>query len=425
MAALGPGEELVSERTQRLMALGREEKLEDEDRDGAVPVFPDAGDIEDEVCEGDDWSEEDDIDDDEYRRRRREALREYLAARPGGETNRYARDRILMDRVEIVRLEWLWPGRIPLGKLTMLEGHPESGKSTLTVDLAARVSRGRAMPGCEGMEPRQPGGVVILSAEDDLGDTVKPRLLAAGADIQCIISRQNSRDERGTLVPVTIEHLAELREDIVSVNAKLVIIDPLVAFMPADTNTNSDHQVRQALAGLVALSADLCVAIVVIRHFRKGPTGNPMHAGGGSIAFTGLTRAVLQAGRDPDDPAGERFVLALAKKNLSRGAASLAYRIVSAGEVGKIEWLGESRQTAESLLEERAGQGRRAMGEVVALLESALAAGPVAATSIMELAKEEGLSDKLVRKVAKEIGVTFQREGFGPGSTVHWELPGG
>lgn len=260
-------------------------------------------------------------------------------------------------------------------------------------------------------------------AEDNLADTVVPRLIAAGADVDRIACRTFKQGPDGGREPVSLDDAAHLRSDIASVGAGLVIIDPLVAFVPSDTNANSDHQVRRALMPLVDACSEMGVACLGVRHFHKGLKANVVHAGGGSIGFAGLVRSILQVGRDLDDSEGETFVLAVAKKNLTKGAVSLAYRIVPDGEVGRIQWLGESSLTAQSLLAgERTIPRRQRRDESVAWLANALDAGPAPAAELLRQGEDAGFSDKRLRAALGELGGRARREGFGPGSAVLWRL---
>ena len=158
------------------------------------------------------------------------------------------------ERPQIIRLStirpqpvvWLWTGRLALGKPTILDGDPDRGKSSLALDIAARLTRGEAMPDDE-HNPPQSGGVVLLSAEDGMNDMLRPRLDAAGAVVERIASLpsiQRGHESRPVELPLDCDYLAETIEE---VEAKLVIIDPLIAYLGSRYSANNDQDVRRAL----------------------------------------------------------------------------------------------------------------------------------------------------------------------------------
>src|SRR5215217_1226037 len=179
----------------------------------------------------------------------------------------------LLADVETKTVEWLWERRIPLGKITVLDGDPDNGKSVLTTDLAARVTTGRAMPYGFGKTFPQ-AGVVILSAEDGVADTIRPRFDAAGGDPSKVVILGND-DPFG--LP---EDLPQLEWAIERVGAKLVIVDPIMAFLGENINSNSDKDVRSALKPLKQLAERTGVAVLIVRHLNKTPGGNVLYRGG-------------------------------------------------------------------------------------------------------------------------------------------------
>lgn len=195
-------------------------------------------------------------------------------------------------------VRWLWRGRIPFGKVTILDGDPGLGKSLVSLDVAARVSTARTMPDGTTGDLIEPAGVVLLSAEDDSADTIRPRLEAAGADVSRIVHLRAVREADGTMQPVTLTSLTELQTAINEVNAKLVIVDPLMAFLPAKVDSHRDQDIRRSLAPLVALAAETGVAVLVIRHLNKtSSTGNPLYRGGGSIGIIGAGEKRVAGGK--------------------------------------------------------------------------------------------------------------------------------
>src|SRR5215207_5203867 len=227
---------------------------------------------------------------------------------------------ILLSDVEPEQVDWLWPGRIPKGKLTVLDGDPGLGKSAATLDLAARVSAGLNLPDDT---PCEAAGAVICSAEDGLADTIRPRLDAAGGDPSRVLSLATVTDEEGLERPISIpEDIPIIENAIGRVGAVLVIIDPLMAFFGADIDSYKDQNVRRALAALASLGERTGAAIVIVRHLNKSGGKTPIYRGGGSIGIIGAARSGMMVGEDPDDE--NRRVLAPAKSNLAAPAPSLS-----------------------------------------------------------------------------------------------------
>jgi RecA-family ATPase len=191
-------------------------------------------------------------------------------------------------------------------------------------------------------------GVVLLSAEDDPADTIRPRLEAAGADLSRIIMLAGLRDGDSVRLP-TLTDLDAIKHAIAQVNAKLVIVDPLMAYLPGKVDSYRDQDVRRILAPLAALAAETGAAVLVIRHLNKTEGKNALYRGGGSIGIIGAARSGLLVAKDPEDE--ERRILAVTKSNLAKTPPALAYRIATtADEIPYLVWEGTTDYTAASLL---------------------------------------------------------------------------
>ena len=329
---------------------------------------------------------------------------------------------VRLSDVEPEEIRWLWPGRIPLGKLTILDGDPGTSKTTLALDLAARVSRGEAMPDGSKTDLDRPRGIVLLTAEDGLADTIRPRLDAAGADAEQVVALQAVTGPTGRERLPTIQDVGALREGIDAVDAALVILDPLVAYLGSGVDSHRDASVRAVLGGLAQLAEETGVAVLAIRHLNKSESSNALYRGGGSIAFTASARSVLLAGRDPGDPTRERKVLASSKCNVAEPQTSLAYRSIMASNGAVcIEWLGTSPHSADDLLRERPRNGLSKLEEAKQWLQDELGDGPAQTTELEERAELCELSWRTVRRASRELGVKPRKEGYG-GPWV-WELP--
>lgn len=261
----------------------------------------------------------------------------------------------LLSEVDPEPVNWLWEARIPLGKLTIQDGDPGLGKSVITIDIAARVSAGLAMPDGTASELGGPAGVVLVNAEDGLGDTIVPRLIAAGADRTRIIALTGVAERlKGVMAsrPVMLTDLAEIEHAIAQVDARLLVVDPLMAYVPMAYDTSTDQHVRLLLSALKELAERTDCAVLLVRHMNKSPGGNPLYRGGGSIGIVGICRSAMACAPDPTDREGLRRVMAMTKCNLAAMPPSLAYYIeATAGEVAVVRWDGAVEMTARELLE--------------------------------------------------------------------------
>ena len=205
-----------------------------------------------------------------------------------------------LETVEPEAVQWLWPGHLALGKLSDMAGDPDVGKSTVLLDLAARVSRGDVMPdGSPGI--RTPAGVLLLAtAEDGLADTIVPRLIAANADLTQIKNLSGMRIPDGTTRPFEAPgDLPELRRIVAERGIRLIIVDAMMVVLPGDIDSHRDQDVRRALHPLAALAEATGAAVVLNRHFTKASGQKAIHKGGGSIAITAVARAQMLVMRDP------------------------------------------------------------------------------------------------------------------------------
>jgi len=318
---------------------------------------------------------------------------------------------VAFSAIEPEPVKWLWRHRIPLGKLTVIDGDPGLGKSALTVDIAARVSTGLVMPdGTPGIH----GRVVFVTFEDDCAATVRPRLDAAGADVSRVFTLPVVEGERLLAVP---DDLGAIEQEVVAREAVLLFIDPLMAALGAAVDSHRDQSVRRALAPLAGLAQRTGAAVVVVRHLNKGQSTTALHRGGGSIGIAGAARAVLLVARDPGEP--NRRVLATTKSNLGPVSDSLTFETVEApnGAV-MIEWTGMSTQTADELVAAAAaGEDRGAVEEAAEFLSVELAQGPVPAADMRSRATRSGISWASIRRAAERLSVAKKKSAFDGG----WE----
>lgn len=273
-------------------------------------------------------------------------------------------DIMCLADVETQPVEWLWDDWIALGTLSLLDGDPGKGKSTITCDLTARVSRGWAMPPHPGGEVvRPPREVLLLSAEDDLKRTIRPRLEAAGANLKMVraFSAVGEGDEQRP--PVLPYDLQTIEKMLAGWRTALVIIDPLMAYLGTDVDSHKDQDIRRCLHQLKLLAERTNAAILLVRHLNKMGHGVAMYRGGGSIGIIGQTRSAMIVGIDPEDP--NRRVLACQKNNLAPMPRSLTYALESTSGINRVAvvgWGGESDLGANDILS-HPGQGSGKKGK--------------------------------------------------------------
>ena len=292
------------------------------------------------------------------------------------------------------KIDWIWPGRLARGKVTILDGDPAQAKTSVTIDLAARVSTGAPMP--HEQLRRTPAGAVIVNYEDGAADTIVPRLIAAGADLSRIIIF----DLNSAPTISDPEDLKMIEDAIKAVDAIYLVVDPLMAGVSDKADSHNDHKMRRALRPLAAMAERTHVAVLATRHRPKGGGRNAVTSGNGSIAIIGAARCGLLAANDPEiqetEPDRQHYhVLAVSKSNLAATSGTLRYRTVSAWITTadepiatlKVDWYGRSLLSGNDIVAREAAKqtGRRdAVQEVADQLRALLTPGPLPATEVCE-----------------------------------------
>lgn len=326
------------------------------------------------------------------------------------------------DTVTPEKVAWLWPGYIPFGKVSMLDGDPGLGKSTVLIDIAARLSRGEALPNGK---QHPPMGTILLMGEDGAGDTIVPRLINAEGDLTRVAIRDTYTNDKEQEIPPSFpSDLTKLKEDIIAAQAGMVVIDPVMSYLDPDINSNNDQQVRRALMPLAMLAEETGAAIVLLRHLNKGAGSAALYRGGGSIAFVGVARSGLILVRDPDDPA--RAVLASTKSNLGPPPPSLAFTLSGCPNgAAQVNWEGHSAHTAETLVQQQqGGESERATHkEAVAFLTELLADHlPLLSREVWKQANEAGHARHSILKAKDTLGVKVGKARTQDGAWT-WTLP--
>ena len=297
---------------------------------------------------------------------------------------------IRMSDVELTPVEWLWKPYLPFGKLSVLQGNPGEGKTYFAMHLAAACTNGKLLPNMERMEPFN---VIYQTAEDGLGDTVKPRLIEAGADLDRVLVIDDSE------VQLTLSD-ERIEKAIIENNARLVIIDPIQAYLGADVDMNRANEVRPIFMRLGQVAQRTGCAILLIGHLNKAAGMQSLQRGLGSIDIAAAVRSVMFIGKLKHDPTMR--ILTHEKSSLAPPGASLAF---SLGDEGGFRWVGEYDITADEMLSGIEPQRETKTQQAKDLICALLAGGKqVLSEDIDKTALERGIPGRTVRDAKRELG---------------------
>jgi putative DNA primase/helicase len=355
---------------------------------------------------------------------------------PGDTETALARELVTCNLSDIspAKIDWIWPGRIAVGKLTILAGEPGLGKSQVALYVASTITRGAKWIGS--VDQARRGRVLMLSAEDGLADTVRPRFDAAGGDpsMVSVIRAIRSGPVHGTFNLAADLMLLE-REISRHGNVELVIMDPLSSYMP-NVDSHKNTEVRSVLEPISEMAERLKVGILATTHLSKGD-GKAIYRVIGSIAFVAAARAVFTVVEDPEEE-GRRLLLSV-KNNIARAQPGLAFRLeqreVALGVVGSfVAWDEnvEVKVTADQVLS-GAGEQPSTKSDAVQFLLDLLANGPMPVRDLEQQAVEASLlaegkpigQSKPFRLARADLDIKSRRAGglAGSGQWV-WELTG-
>ena len=297
---------------------------------------------------------------------------------------------IRMSDVELTPVEWLWKPYLPFGKLSVLQGNPGEGKTYFAMHLAAACTNGKLLPNMGRMEPFN---VIYQTAEDGLGDTVKPRLIEAGADLDRVLVIDDSE------VQLTLSD-ERIEKAIVENNARLVIIDPIQAYLGADVDMNRANEVRPIFMRLGQVAQRTGCAILLIGHLNKAAGMQSLQRGLGSIDIAAAVRSVMFIGKLKHDPTMR--ILTHEKSSLAPPGVSLAF---SLGDEGGFRWVGEYDITADEMLSGIEPQRETKTQQAKDLICTLLAGGKqVLSEDIDKAALERGIPGRTVRDAKRELG---------------------
>jgi hypothetical protein len=329
-----------------------------------------------------------------------------------------------LSDIEDQTIQWISPGRLAVGEIAMLDGDPGLGKSTLLTDWVARLTTGRPILGGD---PHPPAGVVLLSGEDHLAATIRPRMRAAGADLSRVLYL-NRVPNIGLFPGVDGEtHPVSLPGDLPYIElacrnaeAKLLVVDPIMLYFDESVNTNSDGSVRRALDGLKAMAERMKFAVVLVRHLNKLQTGPAMYRGQGSIAFSAASRVGMVLGEHPDEEGS--LVLAVYKCNNARKPPSVTFRIEPDPDnlaVGRVVYGEENRINANDLTGYITPEERQERQVCRAWMESVLRYGEHEHKDLYKRASAAGFNATLTRSMLASINAQRSLAG----EKTLWSLP--
>lgn len=310
---------------------------------------------------------------------------------------------IRMSEVQSQEIEWLWYPFIPYGKLTIIQGDPGDGKTTMVLNLAAKLSKGEALD--KNMKVTEPVNVIYQTAEDGLADTVKPRLELAGADCERIIVIDES-DKSLSMVDERLE------EAIVRTGARLLILDPIQAYLGGGMDMNRANEARDMTKKLGALAEKTKCAIILIGHMNKASGNKAAYRGMGSIDFFAVARSVLLVGRVEGEP-NTRAVVQI-KNNLASFGHPKAFALSEEG----FQWIGDYEITVDEVLGGIAPKANKMEQAKQMLRELAETQNAVLSNEIFDRADELGISKRTLENAKKELGIRARKIN----NAWYWEL---
>ena len=311
---------------------------------------------------------------------------------------------IKMSDVEATKVEWLWYPYIPYGKVTIIQGDPGEGKTTLILNLAALLSKGEKLP--ESMERSEPINIIYQTAEDGLSDTVKPRLIAANADDERITVIDESKSE----LSLTDERLEQA---IIETKAKLVILDPLQAYIGANVDMHRANEIRPVMKHLAEVAQRQQCAVVLIGHLNKAMGMKSSYRGLGSIDIPASARSVLLVGRIKDNPTVR--VMAQIKSSLAPEGEPIAFELNK--EKGFISFIGKYDISIDDLLNGVATTSKLEQAEK--LLRDMLSDGSsIKQKQLQQQAKIRNISERTLNEAKKNVGV----KSFRSNNEWYWKL---
>jgi hypothetical protein len=334
-------------------------------------------------------------------KRSKELLQQLTAAINGGSKI----DLVPISEIETLKVEWLWYPYIPLGKITIMEGNPAAGKTFVTAAISAHITNGDPFFTEGHTNKKEAGCVVFTSGEDGYGDTIKPRFeqVAKGDATRFFVWRGVEGKEGG----ISLSDLSSIENVMQKSKCKLMIFDPIQAFIGSKVDINRVNEIRPIMAGLARLAEKHGVAIVLIGHLNKTQKANTAYRGIGSIDLRAAARSVLLVGCDPNDK--EQRVIIQTKNSLAPEGKPIGYTLVdhdggiSFGGTTEFQWTGYSTLTAEEILAPPEEPSR--IDEAEEFLREQLSSGGKDSSVIKQAAKALDISYATLKRAKTRLKV--------------------
>ena len=311
------------------------------------------------------------------------------------------------SEIEPREVEWLWYPYIPYGKVTMIQGDPGEGKSTFVLNLAAMLTTGTPLPFSVG--EYEPMNVIYQNTEDDPEDTVVPRFMNAGGDLNRIFFI----DESDAALSFADKRIGET---IRRTGAKLIIFDPLTSYIGEDISINLANEVRSRMNYLIDAAKETGCAVVIVGHMNKMSGAKALYRSLGSIDVVGSARSCLLIGSSPDDPS--KRIMAVQKCNLAEKGKAIEFSIDS----GKVSFLRQVDVTADELVNAFSSAGKRTntkLEKAKEVLVCMLTDGPKLQRDVMAEMTSLGISKRTAADAKGELGVVSRKIK----DAWIWELP--
>ena len=317
-------------------------------------------------------------------------------------------DIIRASEIKPKEVRWLWYPYIPYGKVTLIQGDPGDGKSTFVLNLAALLTTDRPLPFTE--EAREPVTVIYQNSEDDADDTVLPRFIKAGGDVNRLVFINEAEH------PLTFSD-ERLYNAVVQENAKLLILDPLSSYIGGNVSLNMSNEVRPQFNSLIRIAKELDCAVIVVAHMNKAQGLKALYRTTGSIDIVAAARSSLLIARTSSDISDNERIMAVQKNNLASMGKSVLF---SVGD-GVVEWLDQVDRSADEILGNCVVNGRPddRLKEAKDFIQSMLENGPMPAVECENRLKAAGIRKTTAKKAKKELGVISEKEG----AVWFWKLP--
>jgi AAA domain len=322
-----------------------------------------------------------------------------------------------LSSIDEAEVSWLWEPYVPLRKVTLVEGDPEAGKTFLLLAITSAVTRGGCLPQQDGRvgppDAARAGNVLYLTAEDGLGDTLRPRARRMEADLDRVFVVPTADLFPMELEPFSLARPQMLSGAIADRDIKLVILDPLTAFLGADVDMHRANEVRPVMTTLVTIAAEHHCAIVALRHWTKMPSGKARYRGQGNIDFTASARSVLAVGESPED---ERLrVMAQSKNSIKGRGVSMLFEISDEG----FRWAGTSTLTADELSAAQPRLHHHQRKDAMQWLKDYLSDGPHPSEEVIQMAEQVGIKERTLRRAKESLHILSVQEL----KVWYWRLP--